>query len=714
MPRSINGGRRFDMESKLMPKKFFENLELKSFFLILTLTSALLPTVLAGILIFSNYLSEKKRLEQENDQLNGKVVQMVTTILKSVQAEAQMMSQNPNILELLMTKAELRRFVENRVFGSFENANERLNLPVRWSLFIGNSKNPNLTMEEGSNPEDMLLPASGFEISQSEGLLSFAQPINIDDQNLGGPTAKSKGTLVARLDLSALRRVVHGLGMILSLPNSLESKAIVISTENLSFQGPQPVHFLFGTGILIMIAVVFSLGLVQRLILTPLREMSEYLRASVPDLEMSETDNEIVTLNRSIHKYVETLKRQEEERQVRARLEASSLLAKQVSHDIRSPLSALNMVLGCLGEIQEEKRILIRDSVRRINDIANNLLERGKSGGVPGPRSGGSVELIPALVDSIVSEKRTQFRHLSNIEIEVNLNQSYGLFAWIDSDKLKRTLSNLINNSVEAIQSRQQLQSQLPRGQQGQGQQSQGRVEIDVSSRLESESASESAPIEGVETIFISISDNGVGIPPEILNKLGQAGVTFGKAGTESGSGLGFSYSKGVIEEMGGKLRVESRERQGAKITVLLPRKKAPDWFVDCLVVAPNTKIVCLDDDTSIHQLWKGRLEAIGRPEADFVGFTSGAAFKSWYAQQVNKKLCLLFDFELLNQSQSGLDIIEELHLKQTILVTSRYDEEQLRERCRHLGVHIIPKGMAGYIPIKNGPAPFIGPPFFE
>lgn len=662
-----------------MLNRFLMNLKLKRFFLILTLTSALLPTVLAGILIVSNYLSEKKRLTQENDQLNGKVVQMVTTILKSVQAEAHMMSQNSDVLELIMTKAELRRFVENRVFGKFENANERLNLPIRWSLFIGNSKTPNLSMEEKPVPGE--LPVSGFAFSPDAGVLSFAQPISLDDQNLGGPTAKSRGTLVGRLDLSALRSVVPGLGLVVSVPKSLESETVVITTENLSFQGPQPAQFLFGTGISIIIAVVFSLALVQRLILTPLREMSEYLRASVPHLEVSGDDNEIVTLKKSIHKYVETLKQQDEERQIRARLEASSMLAKQVSHDIRSPLSALNMVLGYLDEIQEEKRILIRNSVRRINDIANNLLEKGKSGEGSVSQSAGSVELIPALVDSIVSEKRTQFRHLSGIEIDVNLSQSYGLFASIDSASLKRTLSNLINNSVEAIQI----------GQQENGQPDQGRVQIEVSPTSTG----------GIENVLILIGDNGMGIAPEILARLGQVGVTSGKSGTGSGSGLGFAYSKRVVEEMGGSIKIDSTLGKGTKISLFLPRQKAPDWFVDCLILEPGTKIVSLDDDISIHQMWRGRIEDMSGAMADFMGFTSGVSFKSWYDHHANDKLCLLFDFELLNQTQSGLDIIEELNLRQAILVTSRYDEEQVRERCRRLGIPVIPKGMAGCIPIK-------------
>ncbi len=154
---------------------------------------------------------------------------------------------------------------------------------------------------------------------------------------------------------------------------------------------------------------------------------------------------------------------------------------------------------------------------------------------------------------------------------------------------------------------------------------------------------------------------------------------------------------------MGGSIKIESKVGHGTKIYLFLPRKKAPNWFVDCLVLEPGTRIVSLDDDISIHQLWRGRIEEIEGAAADFVGFTSGSSFKSWYDHHTSDKLCLLFDFELLNQTQSGLDIIEELNLKQAILVTSRYDEDQVRERCRRLGIPVIPKGMAGCIPIKMG-----------
>src|SRR5262249_4633779 len=54
-------------------------------------------------------------------------------------------------------------------------------------------------------------------------------------------------------------------------------------------------------------------------------------------------------------------------------------VAKQVSHDIRSPLAALNMFLPAAEEIAEEQRLVVRNAIQRIQDIANDLLHKSQS-----------------------------------------------------------------------------------------------------------------------------------------------------------------------------------------------------------------------------------------------------------------------------------------------------------------------------------------------
>ncbi len=366
------------------------------------------------------------------------------------------------------------------------------------------------------------------------------------------------------------------------------------------------------------------------------------------------------------------------------------LLASQVSHDIRSPLAALNATINNLKDIPEQQRITLRAASNRINDIANTLLTRAKEQKTDSGNSGSSmhtnvntpmklqVELLPAILDTIVSEKRVQFRDKMQVEIEADFKNAYGAFANVNPTELSRVISNLINNSVEA----------LPNGQ--------GRFTLSVTTEK--------------NQVVIVAQDNGKGIPKHILEKLGQMGVTHGKEGTQSGSGLGVYHAKSTIEQFGGQFEIQSTENVGTKIIMTLPLAPAPKWFVEKMKIAPNSQIISLDDDLSIHNVWKGRFQSLGfnQNEMTHLTFTSGIDFKDWVNNQpisqsknIQQRLYLI-DYELLNQKQTGLDLIEVLGIgSQSILVTSRYEEINIRERCEKLGVQLIPKGMAGLVPIE-------------
>ncbi len=365
-------------------------------------------------------------------------------------------------------------------------------------------------------------------------------------------------------------------------------------------------------------------------------------------------------------------------------------IASQVSHDIRSPLSALNMTIANLKDIPEQQRITLRAASNRINDIANTLLTRAKEQKSDSSNSSSNadmntnapmklqVELLPAILDTIVSEKRVQYRDKIQVEIEADFKNAYGAFADVNPMELSRVISNLINNSVEA----------LPDGK--------GKFTLSV--------------VKESNQVVIVAQDNGKGIPAHILEKLGQMGVTHGKEGTQSGSGLGVYHAKTTIEQFGGKFEIQSTPNMGTKIIMTLPLVPAPKWFVEKIKIAPQNQVISLDDDLSIHNVWKGRFQSLGfnQNEIQHLTFTSGIDFKDWVNNQpvsqsknIQQRIYLV-DYELLNQKQTGLDIVEELGIgSQSILVTSRYEEINIRERCEKLGVQLIPKGMAGLVPIE-------------
>lgn len=349
-------------------------------------------------------------------------------------------------------------------------------------------------------------------------------------------------------------------------------------------------------------------------------------------------------------------------------------LSKQVSHDIRSPLAALSMLLNQLETIPEEKRILIRSSVHRINDIANSLLNQGKMQSSRGTSNHISLEntLVASLVDSLVSEKRIQLRDRVNIRLESQLQKSYGLFSKINPVELKRTLSNIINNAVEAF-----------------GAES-GTIDVILNSTD--------------SNIVLTIRDNGKGIPKHILEKLGQIGVTHGKEGTDSGSGLGVYHAKKTIESFGGQFEIVSSEGQGTSVVMTLSKESPPTWFVQNISLKKNQYIIASDDDCTILEIWKQRFaDTIKSQDIFLVTCASGACLKDWILNNKESSVNALYliDYEFLGQKQNGLDLIEELKIAaNSILVSSRYEETQVKGRCDKLGVRMIPKGMVSLVPV--------------
>ncbi len=355
-------------------------------------------------------------------------------------------------------------------------------------------------------------------------------------------------------------------------------------------------------------------------------------------------------------------------------------VTKQVAHDIRSPLSALSLATGSLKDLPEERRLLIKNAVQRINDIANDLLQKGKAVSSQNfskhsnvdESTKVSVEFIPDLVDILVSEKRMQFREQGGIEISVDLKNSFGVFSMVNGGELKRVVSNLVNNAVEAFDSNQ------------------GKIIVGVK--------------KSQSNIEIFVKDNGKGIPEHVLKKLGDLGVTHGKEGSASGSGLGVYHAKKTIEAFGGEFKIESAIGQGTTMRLTLPVAETPKWFAEKIDLTGKTTVVSFDDDVSIHQIWTERLQSLGlSDQIEHLKIQSGDLFSRYVHSNLNNlgQTLFLVDFELLNQQKTGLELIEDLAIaKHAVLVTSRYEEKSIQERAEKIGLKILPKSLGGFVPI--------------
>ncbi|MBL7542769.1 MAG: HAMP domain-containing histidine kinase [Bdellovibrionaceae bacterium] len=454
-------------------------------------------------------------------------------------------------------------------------------------------------------------------------------------------------------------------------------KELAFSVKNIDLSTVSWFFILFGILFLLLYKLVESR-------FSEIKILFNYVSTLNPDDEVQISEKglrrvENLILVRSINAMISRIKSYENDLEKLRVSEQLANLAVQVSHDIRSPLSALNLVSDTLLDVSEEKRILIRHSVQRINDIANDLLSRGKRSeqSCPDEKAGKNTLncLLAVEVDSIVSEKRLEYRNCSWVDIAINdMQSSYGIFTEINSVEFKRVISNLINNSVEALRERD------------------GKIRVSLH--------------RAGNKVVVNIKDTGCGIPENILEKLGQSGVTFGKSQSTSGSGVGIYHAKRTIESFGGELKIFSKVGQGTEVQILIPISETPPWFLEKIVLSETSILVSIDDDNAIHDLWINKVKSSGHQFSKILleSFTSIDKFEAWLSNQADKiqNIIFLVDFEFLNQNKSGIELIEDLKIeKQSILVTSRYDEQFVKSRCESLKIKMIPKGIAGFVPLS-------------
>ena len=207
-------------------------------------------------------------------------------------------------------------------------------------------------------------------------------------------------------------------------------------------------------------------------------------------------------------------------------------LRRQVIHDIKSPLSALNMLSE---SIDDSKKDLIKKIITRIESIANSLNSFGEPLETPS---------IPLLMKDLIYEKKLEYQNNDHINLSLEVQSSH-IFSSISPELFKRCLSNIINNSYEALPGK-------------------GHINIKLSQKD--------------NKISIIISDNGKGISKENLKKVCDYGVSIGKP---HGTGLGLAHAKECIESWGGTLKIKSTLHKGTSVFVELPIAQKPLLLFD-------------------------------------------------------------------------------------------------------------------------------------
>lgn len=351
--------------------------------------------------------------------------------------------------------------------------------------------------------------------------------------------------------------------------------------------------------------------------------------------------------------------------------EKSKKVAEQVAHDIRSPLASLLMIVESCKNIPEDERIALREVANGINDIANNLLSKYKKVDNKAYTEKTSQPMVISLaILEALSEKRYQYK---NLPVKFNSSFEPGsnfAFIKINPSSFNRMVSNLINNAIEAFEGKE------------------GMVDLKL----------------GIveKHVKVTIQDNGKGMPQKVIDKImNNITVTSGK---KHGSGIGFAQVRSVLQASNGKMFIESEAGRGTKIVLMFPLVATAEWMAKEINLQVGDTVVVLDDDYSIHEAWEMCFKNY-KSDIKLRHFQMGAEaikFISELAPEEKARVFLLSDFELINQELNGLQVVEKLAMQQrSILVTSHYNDQKVRDQADKSKIKILPKQLASEVPIN-------------
>jgi signal transduction histidine kinase len=225
-------------------------------------------------------------------------------------------------------------------------------------------------------------------------------------------------------------------------------------------------------------------------------------------------------------------------------------LALQVAHDIRSPLAALESIMNTFISTSSDGEIA-KDSLKRINGIANTLLEKGRS-----KHRHQEVIEIHKLVQLIIQSKKFEYPK-RNIVFK---SDSSDAKVFVNELMFENVLSNFINNAFEASNETD-----------------------DVIIHLESVG----------KMVQLTVADKGIGISTELLQKLGKEKISLNK---DSGNGVGIYLAVQTINQWGGNVQINSELNKGTTFVITLPNFKN---------IINNEAVVLLDNDELVRITWE-------------------------------------------------------------------------------------------------------------
>jgi len=230
-----------------------------------------------------------------------------------------------------------------------------------------------------------------------------------------------------------------------------------------------------------------------------------------------------------------------------SKMAALGKMAAGIAHEINNPLAVISEQAGWIKDLLRAQDLSQSPNLQELADTVNKIeyhINRAKT--VTHRLLGFARRMEPVtekvniskVLDDTIEFLGNEARY-RNIEVHTDYASDVPMTT-SDSSQLQQVFLNILNNAIDAI------------GKDG---------EISIKTKF----------IPDNHEIAIEISDNGPGIPKEMMNKVFDPFFTTKEVGKGTGLGLSISYS--IIEKLKGRMLVASEEGQGTTFTIYLPVK---------------------------------------------------------------------------------------------------------------------------------------------
>jgi nitrogen fixation/metabolism regulation signal transduction histidine kinase len=292
--------------------------------------------------------------------------------------------------------------------------------------------------------------------------------------------------------------------------------------------------------IIFIIAIILALFL-SKYITKSLSQISQKIKSTSldkpnPKISLKKAGSELKPLINAYNEMIDELEDSAQKLAQTEREEAWQLMARQVAHEIKNPLTPMRLSVQSFQHQFRKKSF----SKAEVDEFANTMIQQ--------------IDTLSTIASAFSDFAKLSINQNEVIELNSNLKlaidifkgenisfkpTSTEIFIKIDRSQLMRLITNLVKNALQAIE---QVKEPL--------------IEIEVS--------------EDEDQAVIYMKDNGVGIPKNIIKRIFEPQFTT----KSSGMGLGLSMVKKIVDNHNGQIKVESELNSHTIFIITLPKNK--------------------------------------------------------------------------------------------------------------------------------------------